>query len=166
MLRIPDPADRRVAIDMHSTNLARRELHLGDIPFFRHQLCGCTGATHHLSATALFELDIVNESTERYLANRERVAEIDRDIFSGSDGITHLQPRGPEDVALLAVGIVEKADPGGTVRIVLDAHYFRRNFELVAPEIYLAIASTMPASTEAHSGTPTVIATAAPACAP
>src|SRR5712664_3807259 len=44
-----------------------------------------------------------------------------------------------EDVALLAVGVVEQRQVRAAIRIVLDCRHFRGHAELVAPEVHLAV---------------------------
>src|SRR6266849_5972487 len=45
------------------------------------------------------------------------------------------EPLGRQDVALLAVRIVEQRDARGPVRVVLDCRHGRRHAELLAPEV-------------------------------
>src|SRR5262249_21910001 len=57
---------------------------------------------------------------------------------------------GREDVALLAVGVMEERDAGAPVRIVLDRRHHRRHADLVALEVDDAVAALVAAAAEAR----------------
>src|SRR5437762_14230436 len=44
-----------------------------------------------------------------------------------------------EDVALLAVGVVQQRQVGATIGVVLDRRHLGGHAELVAPEVHLAV---------------------------
>ena len=60
------------------------------------------------------------------------------------------RPFGREDVALLAVRVVEQGDARGAVRIVLDRGDLRRNAALVALEVDVAVLLLVTAADEAR----------------
>src|SRR5207245_9232356 len=69
---------------------------------------------------------------------------------------------GGEDVAFLAVRVVQQRDPRGAVRIVFHARALRRHAELVAPEVDTPVLSLVPAALMAGRDMALVVATARP----
>ena len=61
-----------------------------------------------------------------------------------------LQPRGRQDVALDAVGVVQQRDVGGAVGVVLDRGDLRRDAVLAALEVDLAVQALGPAAAMAR----------------
>ena len=62
-----------------------------------------------------------------------------------------------EDVALLAVHVVDQRDAGRAVRIVLNRSDLAGNAQLVALEINDAVAALVAPTPMAHSDAPTVV---------
>ncbi len=71
----------------------------------------------------------------RNKADRQRIAGQNVRAFAGLHGHADFQPDGVQDVALLAVGIVQQRDARRAVRVVLDGRDLRRDAVLVAAEI-------------------------------
>src|SRR3989442_13635744 len=65
---------------------------------------------------------------------------------TGDDRVAAREALRGQDVALLAVGVVQQRDAGGPVRVVLDRRPLGRNAELLAPEVDPPIAALMPAA--------------------
>ena len=110
MLDVADLTNGGAAGELDLALLAGRQLDQGIIAFLRHQLGGSTGASDELAALALLQLDIVDHRAERNVAQRERVARLDVRTLAGHDGVAHLQAHRRNDVAFLAVGVVEQRD--------------------------------------------------------
>ena len=72
-------------------------------------------------------------------AMRQRVAHPCLGVGTGDDDVTDLQAVGQEHVALLAVAVVEQADPRGAVRVVLDRREAGGHAQLVALEVDPAV---------------------------
>src|SRR3954449_6532971 len=112
-------------------DLAGRHPQGGHPAFLRDQLDAGTGGTTHLRATARAQLDGVHRGADRDVAQRQVVADLD---VSGRavlhDGALPQVRRG-EDVALLAVDVVQQRDPRGAVRVVLDVRDLGRHTVLV-----------------------------------
>ncbi len=70
---------------------------------------------------------------------RQAIAHRRRRVRAAKDLIARLQPLGSQDVALLAVGIVQQGDPGTAVGIVLDRVDHGGHAVLVAAEIDQAV---------------------------
>src|SRR5699024_11501298 len=74
--------------------------------------------------------------TDGDVTHRQAVAGLDVGRRAVLDPVALLQPHRGEDVALLAVGVVQQRDPGGAVRVVLDVCDLRGYTVLVmAPEV-------------------------------
>src|SRR3989304_3047423 len=56
-------------------------------------------------------------------------------VGAGAHGVSRAQAVGRQDVALLAVGVVQQRDVRGAVGVVLDARHPRGDPELLAPEV-------------------------------
>src|SRR4029079_10284009 len=72
---------------------------------------------------------------------RKRAARTDVRAGAGLDHVADLQAGGRQDVALLAVGVVQQRDVGGAVRVVLDRRDLGRHAILAALEVDLAVAA-------------------------
>src|SRR4029079_13011685 len=68
----------------------------------------------------------------------------------GISDVAAAQAVGQEHVALLAVAVVEQADPGGPVRVVLDGGDARRHAGLCGLEVEPAIVRLLAAAAMAH----------------
>ena len=119
VFEIADLADRGAAIDVHLAELTRRHAEECIIAFLSHELCGRTSTADELCALADLELDIVYRRADRDVLERECVADLDISVRAGNDLIADLEAVRCEDVALLAVNVVEQSDAGAAVRIVL-----------------------------------------------
>src|SRR5206468_867936 len=78
-------------------------------------------------AAAVLQLDVVHHRARRDVLERERVPRPDVRVRARLDLGADLEPRGREDVRLLAVRVVQQRDPGGAVRVVLDRGDLRRD---------------------------------------
>ena len=85
------------------------------------------------------ELDVVDRRAERDVGDRQGVADPRLGVRPGDDDVTDLEAVGQEHVALLAVAVVEQADPRRPVRVVLDRREAGRHAELVALEVDPAV---------------------------
>ena len=97
---------------------------------------------------------------ERDVAERHRVARLDVGVAARDDRVADLQAVGREDVALLAVDVVEERDARGAVRVVLDRRDLGRDADLVALPVDDAVALLVAAAAEADGDAAVVVATA------
>src|SRR3546814_17339485 len=93
-------------------------------------------------------------------AQRHRVARLDVGALTGDDSVADRQALWRQDVALLAVLILDESDEGAAVRIVLQARNLGRHVELAALEVHHAVEALVTAATAAR-GHPAVIVAAA-----
>src|SRR5947208_6878467 len=67
-----------------------------------------------------------------------------------------------QDVALLAVGVVQQRQVRAAVRVVLDCRHFRGHTELVAPEVHLAVGLLVAAAAVPNDDLAMIVAAARP----
>src|SRR5207248_7811100 len=146
VLGIADFADRGEAFAPHHPHFGRPEPERDVVALFRHHLRARTGAAAQLAALADLELDVVHRGTQRNLEQRHCVAGADVRSGTGNHAIADVQAFRRQDVALLAVAVMQQRDARGPVRIVFDARDARRNRELVAPEVDAPVLPLVPAA--------------------
>ena len=121
VLQVADLADRGHGSDVDHAHLAARQTQRGVAALARHQLGAGSGGAHHLAALARLQLDGVEDRAEGDVRESGSMFPgADLGVRTGHQHVAHLQAVGREDVALLAVGVVEQRDVGGAVRVVLD----------------------------------------------
>src|SRR4051812_43456426 len=138
---VANRADRRAALGRDHAHLARVEPQRGATRLLRDDLDRSAGGAAELTAATGRQLDVVNDGTRRDARQRQRAARADVGAGAGLDAVADTQPRGGEDVALLAVRVVKERDVGGAVRVVLDRGDLRRHAVLAALEVDLAVAT-------------------------
>ncbi len=160
VLGVADLPDRGEAAREHLARLARGQLQLRVLRLERHQLRAHARRAHQLPAGARLELDVVHERAGRDQPQRQRVARLDLGALAGLDHVAHVQAGRRQDVALVAVGVVEQSDPRGAVRVVLDRGDLRGDVALVAAEVDLAVALLVAAAAVVAGDLAAVVAAA------
>src|SRR3954464_2009776 len=127
VLDVADLTDGRAAVEVDAAGLAPRQPDLAPVTFLGHDLRARPGRAAHLRAARDLELDVVDRRAERDEPQREVVPRLDVGVARRDHLVAHLEPVGAEDVALLAVGVVQERDAGGAVGIVLDGGNGGRN---------------------------------------
>ena len=80
----------------------------------------------------------------------QRIAGKDVRTFAGGNRGANFEPYGMEDVALLAVGIVQQREVGAAIGIVLNGRHLGRHAQFIAAKIYLAILFLVAATAVPH----------------
>src|ERR1700712_3092982 len=132
-------ADGGAAVDVDLADFTRTQPKLGVGAFTRHQRAGRAGRTRDLRALARHHLDAMDDRADRDVADRKRVAGLDRRFGAGQDGGTHFETARSDDVATLAVCVADQRDVRRAVRVVLDRFDLRRDGVLVAHEVDHAV---------------------------
>src|SRR4051812_40153964 len=135
VLDVADLADGAAAVEVDAAHLAGRQADLTPVPLLRHQLRADPRRAAELRAAGDLELDVVDRGAERDEAQRQVVARLDVGVARRQDGVAHLEAVRAQDVALLAVGVVQERQPRGPVRVVLDGGDLGRHADLVALEV-------------------------------
>src|SRR5271170_1798510 len=133
LLGVADLADRGPAGRVDPPDLAGRHPQLGVAALLGQQLHAGARRAGDLGAAAGPQLDCVHHGAGRDAAQRQRVARLDVRARAGLHRVPGRQALRADDVALLAVRVVEQRDPGGPVRVVLDVRDLGRHAVLVRP---------------------------------
>src|SRR4051812_49369661 len=136
LLGVADLADRGAAADVDEAHLTGRHAQRRARALAGHELGAVAGRAGDLGTATGPELDAVDRRTDRDVAQRQVVAGLDVRGRAGLDHRALTQVLRRDDVALLAVGVVEQRDPCGPVGVVLDVRDLGRDAVLVvAPEV-------------------------------
>src|SRR3954454_7358472 len=131
LLGVADLADGRAAARVDVADLTRGHAQLRHAGVLRNELHARAGRPRDLRATAGPQLDRVHDRADRDVAQRQVVAGLDVGRRAGLDPVALRQPCRSDDVALLAVGVVQQRDARGAVGVVLDVRDLRRHAVLV-----------------------------------
>src|SRR5258708_4598110 len=148
MVEVADLAHRRHALHGKLAHFAGRQLHQREITFFAQQLRRAARGTHHLPAAPGIQLEVVNHRAGRNVLELQRIARKNVRALAGGNRCAHFQSHGMQDVALLAVGVVQQRQIRAAIRVVLDRRHFRGHAELFAPEVHLAVGLLVAAAAE------------------
>src|SRR4051794_5055299 len=161
LLGVADLADGGPAADVDVADLTGRQTQLGVRPVLRDELHAGAGGAGHLGAATGPQLDRVHRRTGRDVAQRERVARLDVGRRTGLDDVTLRQAARRDDVALLAVGVVQQRDARGAVGVVLDVRDLGRHAVLVvATEVDDAVGALVSAALVAGGDAAVAVAAA------
>src|SRR4051812_15249961 len=152
---VPDLADGGATGQQHAAHLARGQAEHAVTVVLGDELYAGAGRARHLPALARLQLDVVDERAGRDVLERKRVPRADVGVRAGLDHRPDLEPRGREDVGLLAVHVVEQRDARRAVRVVLDRGHLRRDPVLAALEVDDPVAALVAAALVAR-GDPAV----------
>src|SRR6476469_5207267 len=150
LLGVAHLADRRAAAQVDVADLAGRHAQLRVGAVLGDELHGRTSRTGDLRTATGPQLDGVDDRTGRDVAQRKVVAGLDVGAGAVLDAGTLRQLVRRDDVALLAVGVVQQRDAGGAVGVVLDVSDLGRHAVLVVttevdhPEGALVTATDVP----------------------
>src|SRR6185295_11204273 len=97
------------------------------------------GRTDELRALAGLQLDAVYDGAEGDVLERHRVAGPDLRVGARHHGVADAEPERREDVALLAVRVVQQREARAAVRVVLERRDLGGNPDLVALEVDLPV---------------------------
>src|SRR4029453_3632664 len=125
------------------------------------QQLGCpTGRADELATASCGHFDVVDQSTDRDIGNRQSITRADFSTRAGHDSVADPEVERRNDVALLAIRVVQKSEAGGAVRVIFDRCHFGGNLTLVALEIYDADKAFVSPTAMANGNTSTGIAAA------
>src|SRR5690606_10958493 len=115
--------------------------------FLAEQLDAHAGGTSQLGAATGTQLHVVDRGTGGDVAQRQVVTRLDVGRGAGLDRGALLDALRRQDVALLAVHVVQQRDVGGPVGVVLDVSDLGRDAVLVeATEVDDAVGPLVPAT--------------------
>src|SRR5579872_4605766 len=158
VLVIADLTDRGAAVDMHLASLAGLQPQVGIDAFPSGERHRAAGAAGELATLTGLHLDVVHDRADRNVAQGHGVAGLHRRIRARANVITRLDTLGRENVATLAVRVLDQRNVAGAIRIVLHALHHSRNPILVALEVDDAVLLTRAAAYVTGRDTARVIA--------
>src|SRR4029453_2347877 len=162
LLGVADLADRRPAPDVDVADLTGRHPQLGVRALLGHQLHARAGRPGDLGSATGTQFDRVHHGADRDVTQRQAVARLDVRARPVLDPVALPEQVRREDVALLAVRVVQQCDACGPVRVVLDVRDLGRNAVLVVPaEVDQPVRALVPAALVA-AGHPAVVVPATP----
>src|SRR3954451_19389800 len=137
---VANGADGRTAVRRDQSHLTGVEAQRCRPGLLRDELDGGAGGAAELAAAAGVQLHVVDDRTGRDVGQRECVAGADVGTRARGDHVADLHARRRQDVALLAVRVVQQRDVGSAVRVVLDRRDLGRHAVLATLEVDLAVA--------------------------
>ena len=139
-------ADGGHAVGAHDADLAGGHTDLSVVALFGHQLGGGAGGAHQLGAVAGMQLDVVDHGAHGDAGQGQGVALLDVRVGAGLHLVAGLQAHGGQNVAALAVLILQEGDVGGAVGVVLQAQDGGEHVVLVALEVDDAVLALVAAA--------------------
>ena len=157
---VADDADGGPALRPNPTALTTREPERDQTPLAGDELGARPCAAGHLRPAARLELDGVHDGAYGYPVEGERVAHVHLGVWPALHDGADREVARREDVALLAVVVVQEGDVGRAVRVVLDRRD-RRGHTVLAPlEVYETVAALVSAADVAGGYAAVVVAPA------
>src|SRR5262245_47312800 len=160
VIQVAHLPDHRAAVDVKAPHRTRRQPELRVVAVLRHELAERARRARHPGVAAREQLDVVDVGAERDVLERQAVARLDLGVRTGLDELADPKAVGRDDVAALAVHIVEEGDARRAVRVVLDARHPRRDSGLVAAEVHQTVALLVAAADPARRHVSVVVTAA------
>ena len=148
---VADLADGGHAGDADVAQLAGRQSEQREAVLLRHELSHVAGGAGELSALAGIKLNVVDEGTNRDAAERKRVAGLNVRVGAGDDNVADLQAVRSDDIALLAVLVLNESDECASVWIVLECEYICDHIVLITLKVDDTILSSVSDASVANS---------------
>src|SRR5271168_3116218 len=139
VIEIAHLANRRRAIHGKFPYFTRRQFDQRQVALFAEQLRRSACRSHYLSATPWIQFQVVHLRAGRNVPELHGISRKNVRAFAGGNRSAYFEPHGMQNVALLAVGIVQERQIRAAVRVVLDGRNRGGHAGLVATEIHFAI---------------------------
>ena len=146
VLDVADLADGGHAVGAHDTDLTGGHPDLGVAALLGHQLSGHAGGADQLSTVAGMQLDVVDDGTDGDVGDRQGVADLDIGVGTGLHLVAGIQAHGSQNVAALAVLILQQSDVGAAVGVILQAQHGGKHVLLVTLEVDDAVLTLVAAA--------------------
>ena len=155
---VADLTDGGVAVHADLAHFAGRHADGRESALLRHELRGVARGADELRTLARVHFDVVDNGTHGDVRQRQSVARLDVGALAGNDHITGGETDRSENVAALAVGILDQRDVGAAVGVVLQAEDLRLDVALVALEVDDAVLLPVAAAVMANGDAAVVVA--------
>src|SRR5215470_1604553 len=162
MVEVADLPHRGHTLELDLPDFARGQLEVRVIALLGEELGEGARAAAELAALADLQLHVVHEGAERNVPDGQRVAGKDVRLRPRHHHVPGLEPQRRDDVALLAVLVVEERNARGAAWIVLDACHLGGDAELVPLEVHLAQHALVPAAPMPDGDAPVGVAAVRP----
>ena len=136
---VTDFADRRAAVDVNLSHFARPKSNCRVGALTSGQLCRTASRPNQLSALARLHLDIVYRRTNRNRTNRQRVARLNWRVFATNDWRPRPNAFRRQNIATLAVCVLDQCQVRAAIGVVLQAFNNTRNAILATLEVDNAV---------------------------
>src|SRR5450759_2003177 len=162
LLGVAHLTDRCAAAQVDVADLTGRHTQLRVGTVLGHKLHLGAGRPCDLGAAAGAKLDRMDHRTHGDVAHRQAVARLDVGARAALDLVTLAELVRRQDIALLAIGIVQQGDTGGAVGVVLDVSDLCLHAVLVmATEVDQSIGALVSATDVTRRDAPGVVAATA-----
>src|SRR5690606_18274432 len=118
------------------------------------------GRTCDLTALAGLHLYVVHDGTDRHRTQRHRIARLHVDVLTGHDLVAGCETLRRQDVAQLAVLVLDEGDERRAVRVILEPLDRADHVELATLEIDDAVRTLVTTADEAGRHATCVVAAA------
>jgi hypothetical protein len=132
---IADLTDSRPTVDPDPTHLATGKAECREVAFLGDQLHAGTGTASQLATTLGLQFDVVDNGTDRNVAERQGIPGTNFTALARLESVAHLDPLGSENVTLLTIVIVQQENPATAVRVVLKGGHLGRHAVLVTSKV-------------------------------
>ncbi len=158
MLFVTDRADGGATVHVYLADFAGTQAQLRIVSLARQQLHRCAGRTSQLRPFARKHFHTMNGTAYRDVAQRQRIAVLDRRIATTNQLHPCNNALGGDDVTAFSIRIAKQCQVGAAVRIIFQSLDFGENAILVATKIHLAVMLLMTATHVTGSNVTVVIA--------
>src|SRR5258706_4774903 len=124
VLDVADLADSGHAFHLYFSDLTGWQFQECDAAFARNQLGLRARGTRHLRTLAGPQFDVVHHGAGRNILERQRVSNQDVRFRARVDRASHFETHRANNVAFLAIGVVQQSNASGEVGIVLYGSNF------------------------------------------
>jgi hypothetical protein len=157
MVDVADLTDNSFAVLADNAHFSRREPDLRSHTLFSHQLSRCPCTARHLRPAPRVKLNVVDDGPEGDIGNRKAVARTNIRSRAGNYNVAVFEAERCDNIALLAVFVLNKGDIRAAVRVVLDADHRRGLVEPVALKINFTIFAFFAAAVMANGDAPVAV---------
>src|SRR5699024_3717831 len=117
---VADFADTCAAAHVNVAHFTGGQAQLGSVPLFSGKLDACSRGATHLGAATGAHFYRVQHRTPRNIAQRQIITDRDVGLRTGFNGHILLEAVGGDDVAFLAVGVMQQCDTRRAIGVILD----------------------------------------------
>jgi hypothetical protein len=156
---VTDLAEGGVALATNESDFRRRQLEGDVVPFLGHNLGTGPCRANHLATTTCIQLDVMDAGAKGYGREGEGVADLNRAIGTGDDGLADSNAGGRQNVALFAIAVIKQGQASVAMGVVMNGGDTSLNAMLVAPEIDQSIETFVSTTTMATGDDAAIVPT-------